>query len=647
MHAITADGWAFVVSLLRHFTFTKFYQLKDLQKTQVFFLVDKIVALNGQGVDGLVVGLLRQIVAGDHGKENSEVSMAILRLLTRNRDWLHSQTTLIPFVFYSIGRLGAEEGLDQPILEASLSLLKDLLNNRYRECRIIGRDFARVMQALSHFEVMRGFWAWFTAPTDPSNPFSAPISEVLKQPSQKKYIACRLTPLMETEILYMMEHVKTLRQSYYETWFQEAHVPKGPSDDPNALISDLIRYIVAVYHPSNAVLAAPIVQRWSVITWLYKMIINEKAAFDAQLAIFFDWFFFDPTVDSIMNVEPGCLVLVRGIAKLPVISIGALSYLLFYRHQFGHYPVQAITKNIDLAMRVCLEKGVVSSLEGLIKSPTLDSSSKQLVFALFPSGVTFTAPPSAAPSQDSKVSSGSSSATTSSSTIVSPKSPTNVELDSDEELTDELAQADLARYDLLMQKIKALEKNSAMDEVLVGLVQNLRVLESRIKDSTQRRNLIGSDLLLKGLDARVKEILGLESANEPLELPTTSADFSKFKAKLLSSPELFEFPSGPELYQIAQSSVRSGATEQIWIWKSLVSMLQVLPVERLKGAPDTLRQSFSLIDTENEILSTGLLDACMMLHSRYPIIPKIFDGLQDDSEAFRTFVEQAIIMSRT
>lgn len=76
-------------------------------------------------------------------------------------------------------------------------------------------------------------------------------------------------------------------------------------------------------------------------------------------------------------------------------------------------------------------------------------------------------------------------------------------------------------------------------------------------------------------------------------------------------------------------------------------MLQVLPVERLKAAPDSLRQSFDLIDAENEILSTGLLDACMMLHSRMHIIPQIFDGLQHDSEAFRTFVEQAIIMSRT
>lgn len=597
-----------------------------------------------------MVGLLRQIVAGDHGRRNTELCTAVLSLLTRNRDWLYSQPSLIPFVFYSIGRLAAEEGLDPTVLGTALSFLRELLKSRYRECWVMGRDFCRVLQALCHFEPMRSFWTWFTTPTDPANPLSAPITEVLRQPSHKKYIACRLTPLMETEILYMMEQVKGGRQVPYETWFQETHMPKGPSDDPNALIADLIRYIVAVYHPSNAVLASSVVQRWAVITWLYKMIINEKAAFDAQLAIFFDWFFFDPTVDSIMNVEPGCLVLLKGMAKLPVISLGALSYLSFYRHQFGTYPPQAVAKNIDLAMRVCLEKGVVSSLEGLLKSPTLDDASKQLVFALFPSGVTFTAPPSeASATQDPRPrsNSGASSVSGNSSRIVSPKTPTAMELDSEEEMADESAQVDLERYELLMQKIKILGENIAMDEVLVRLVHGLRALEARIKDSSQRRNLVGSQLFLKGLDARVWSLLGVDAATAAIDLPKTSADYSKFKAKLLSSPELYEFPADTELLRIAEGSVSTGPTEQIWLWKSLVTLLQILPVERLREAPDALRRAFVLIDAEHEILSTGLLDACTMLHSRMPVIPQIFDGLLNDTEAFRTFVEQAIIMSRT
>jgi type I restriction enzyme R subunit len=40
---------------------------------------------------------------------------------------------------------------------------------------------------------------------------------------------------METEIVFMMEQVKSGKQSFYETWFQEAHFPRGPADDPNAL----------------------------------------------------------------------------------------------------------------------------------------------------------------------------------------------------------------------------------------------------------------------------------------------------------------------------------------------------------------------------------------------------------------------------
>lgn len=54
-------------------------------KKNLLELVDRIVALNGRGVDGLVVGLLRQIRAGDHGRENSDLCTALLTMIKGNR----------------------------------------------------------------------------------------------------------------------------------------------------------------------------------------------------------------------------------------------------------------------------------------------------------------------------------------------------------------------------------------------------------------------------------------------------------------------------------------------------------------------------------------------------------------------------------
>lgn len=85
MHSITNDSWATSISILRYFTFTKFSELKAPVKKNLLELVDKIIALNGRGVDGLVVGLLRQIRAGNHGRENTDFCVSLLILIEAHK----------------------------------------------------------------------------------------------------------------------------------------------------------------------------------------------------------------------------------------------------------------------------------------------------------------------------------------------------------------------------------------------------------------------------------------------------------------------------------------------------------------------------------------------------------------------------------
>jgi len=518
----------------------------------------------------------------------------------------------------------------------------------------MGRDFARVILALRDFDEIRPFWSWFTTPVNPDAPLSAPISAIVAIPSQKKYIACRLTPLMESEILYMMENVKNGKQGSYEVWYQETHFPYGPSDDPSALICDLIRYIVTVYHPSNAILASNVVQRWSVITRLYTLIINEKAALEAHLSIFMDWLFFDPSVDSIMSIEPGCLVLTKGLAKLPAIVIGAISYLAYYRHQFGQHPKEAVMGCLDLAMKVCVEKGVIPSIEGMLNSPVLDPVSTKTLLTLFPTGskMALAAPHSTGEPFDhrSRAPSLRSESSTSSSKLVSPRPSHGHEtLDSDEEIEAEHEVIKQEMYDLLMDKIKLLSPNSAYDSVLLSLANELKVLEKKLVKPGFLPTM-SSPSFLRGLDARVHPLLGIDYVNEApeIQLPKTMTEFSKFKSYLLARMEEYNFPPAEQLKPLVEASLSLSATEQIWFWKSLVLLLQSIPVERLFrcNAPETLKSLFSLISDKNEILVTGLQDALTTLHARSPIIPHIFDGIREESEAFQTFVEQAIMLSR-
>lgn len=655
MHSITNDSWSAVISHLRYFTFSRFYQLKIPVRVSLLDLVDKIVSVHGRGADGLIVGLLRQIRPGDHGTNNRELTLKLIGILFKHRDWLHELPGVVPFVFYSMARIASEEGIDPSILTGSLKICDDLLRNRYKECIVIGRDFARLVFAISNHDPIKLFWSWFTK--DGDTPKSAPIHQILAQPTPKKYIACRLTPVMESEIIYIMENVKVGRQNFYEAWFQDAHIPKGPSDDPNSVVVDLIRYIVAVHHPSNAVLASNVVQRWSVITWLYKLIIHEKAAFDALLSLYLDWLVFDPTVDSIMNIEPGCLVLTKGLSRLPTITLGALTYLMFYKHEFIPGMATSTLPTLDLAMRVCIEKGVITDLSGLLGSPLLDVNMKSIVGNLFPAASKMTVSTSSpsAPAEPlldprlrsattSKVASSSSLDAFSSSASLMEAPVTSV----DQEMKLEMISIKHEYAQLLMDKIAIAVSSNIPTDCIVELIEELkRIVEEISKESIQikiAKTSIELDRFLSTLPSDIQNAIGFDLP-QTINLPTTAAQFSKFKAQM--SLETLEFPDPNDFFHLIEGSLTKRPTEQIWFWKSIVLMIQILPKEKLSLIKKCLRGAFELIADEREIMTTGMQDSLLALNERSPSIPAIFDGLERlTSDAFQNFVEQSILLSR-
>ena len=118
------------------------------------------------------------------------------------------------------------------------------------------------------------------------------------------------------------------QQKRYQDWFQRQYLSTPESQ---SLRCDLIRYICAVIHPSNEILSSDIIPRWAVIGWLLTtctvwiilnysfrtyiiLLVNSVclsyivslqsnvAASNAKLALFYDWLFFGPEKDSIMNI---------------------------------------------------------------------------------------------------------------------------------------------------------------------------------------------------------------------------------------------------------------------------------------------------------------------------------------------------------
>lgn len=97
--------------------------------------------------------------------------------------------------------------------------------------------------------------------------------------------------------------------------------------ESQSLRIDLIRFIVGVIHPSNELLCSDIIPRWAVIGWLLTTCTSTVAAANAKLALFYDWLFFDPERDNIMNIEPAILVMSNSMRSHPAVTATLLDFM--------------------------------------------------------------------------------------------------------------------------------------------------------------------------------------------------------------------------------------------------------------------------------------------------------------------------------
>ena len=72
---------------------------------------------------------------------------------------------------------------------------------------------------------------------------------------------------------------------------------------------DLLRYILAVVHPTNEQLNAGLVPLWAVCGWLINTCAIVIDAANLKLALFYDWLLYDPKKDNTMLIEPAMLLM--------------------------------------------------------------------------------------------------------------------------------------------------------------------------------------------------------------------------------------------------------------------------------------------------------------------------------------------------
>ena len=162
----------------------------------------------------------------------------------------------------------------------------------------------------------------------------------------------------------------------YQDWFQRQYLSTPESQ---SLRCDLIRFIVGVIHPTNELLCSDIIPRWAVIGWLLTTCTSQVAASNAKLALFYDWLFFEPDKDNIMNIEPAILVMHHSIKPHPAITATLLDFLCRIITNFFPKEQEKVRNGIYSSLRQILEKRVLPSLSPLFDNPKMDQELKFLL----------------------------------------------------------------------------------------------------------------------------------------------------------------------------------------------------------------------------------------------------------------------------
>ncbi|KAI3359049.1 hypothetical protein L3Q82_015418 [Scortum barcoo] len=323
---VNRDGMNVILVKINQILMEKFLKLQDIPRTQLVWLVRELVKSGMMGADGVVMTLLKQIAGGDVSTKNLWLAESVLDILLDQKEWVLKSGMLIAMSVYTYLRLIVDHGAPNllALRQKEVDFCIGMLREKFMECLIIGRDLVRLLQNVARIPEMELVWKDLLHNPQVLSPQFTGVLQLLTARTSRKFLACRLTPDMETKLLFMTSRVRFGQQKRYQDWFQRQYLSTAESQ---SLRCDLIRYICGVVHPSNEVLSSDILPRWAIIGWLLTTCTSNVAASNAKLALFYDWLFFNPEKDSIMNIEPAILVMHHSMKPHPAITATLLDFM--------------------------------------------------------------------------------------------------------------------------------------------------------------------------------------------------------------------------------------------------------------------------------------------------------------------------------
>ncbi|CAH1797938.1 unnamed protein product, partial [Owenia fusiformis] len=378
MTLVSRDGLNIAIGRINQLIHEKWLKLQDTGKTQILWVSKEFVKNAVPMAESVIHSLLRQIAGGDVSPRNIYLTEAVLDILTENKAWVNNNPTLLSTAIYTYLRVIVDH--NNPtfhiLRQREVDFCIAALTEKWQDCCLIGRDLVRLLQYVARIPEFEKLWQDILYNPSTLSPTFTGIHQLMLVRTSRKYLVSRLTPDMENKLAFLTTKVKFGQQKRYQEWFQRQYLSTPESQ---SLRCDLIRYICGVIHPSNDLLCSDVIPRWAVIGWLLTTCTSNVAASNAKLSLFYDWLFFEEGKDSIMNIEPGILVMYHSMRPHPAITATLLDFLC--RIMTNFYPVltDKVRAGIYTSLKTIINKKVLQSLSPLFDNAKLDKELRLMV----------------------------------------------------------------------------------------------------------------------------------------------------------------------------------------------------------------------------------------------------------------------------
>lgn len=343
----------------------KYHKFSDHVQTKLVRLVGQLAEKNF-GVHALINVLLRQIVGGSLSAENIRLADALIEIIIPNRGWLERNQETLQFSTIRYLRLIQDHngiaGLER-LLEKEIKFVITNLRTKFSELIPIGKELVRLLLGVCHIQPFNEFWSDLIHKPQSLQPKFHGVQELLKIRTQTKFVKLNVTFEMANKITFMLQKVKFGQHEYYQRWLIKTYLSSMTSQ---SLLPDLVRFVVLCVIPTNEILASDVLPRWAFCGFILSQCTTAQTTSATRLSLVWDWLLFNESRNTIMDIEPGLLLMQQSRKTHPQTTYGILDLLLRLVKEFYAPMKDEIQRGIINSFRFCIKVGVVKSIEPIL-----------------------------------------------------------------------------------------------------------------------------------------------------------------------------------------------------------------------------------------------------------------------------------------